>query len=128
MHIMLTNDDGVHALGIRTLARVLSEAGHRVSVCAPDRERSAASHSITLRRALNVETVEFPGAEIAYAADGTPADCARLGLYLIPDVDLVISGINNGSNLGGACVYSGTVGAAITPRISSYGSAGTFRL
>ena len=96
MHIMLTNDDGVHALGIRTLARVLSEAGHRVSVCAPDRERSAASHSITLRRALNVEKVEFPGAETAYAADDTPADCARLGLYLIPDVDLVISGINNG--------------------------------
>ena len=113
MHIMLTNDDGVHALGIRTLARVLSEAGHRVSVCAPDRERSAASHSITLRRALNVEKVEFPGAETAYAADGTPADCARLGLYLIPDVDLVISGINNGSNLGGACVYSGTVSAAM---------------
>ena len=118
MHIMLTNDDGVHALGIRTLARVLSEAGHRVSVCAPDRERSAASHSITLRRALNVEKVEFPGAEIAYAADGTPADCARLGLYLIPDVDLVISGINNGSNLGGACVYSGTVGAAMEASMS----------
>lgn len=81
MHIMLTNDDGIQAPGIRTLARVLSEAGHRVSACAPDRERSAASHSITLRRALNAERVELPGAEIAYAADGTPADCARLGVF-----------------------------------------------
>ncbi len=118
MHIMLTNDDGIRALGIRTLARVLSDAGHKVSVCAPDRERSAASHSITLRRALTAEKVEFPCAEIAYAADGTPADCARLGLYLIPNVDLVISGINNGSNLGGACVYSGTVGAAMEAAMS----------
>lgn len=118
MHIMLTNDDGIQALGIRTLAQVLSEAGHRVSVCAPDRERSAASHSITLRRPLNAEKVDFPCAETAYAADGTPADCARLGLYLIPEVDLVISGINNGSNLGGACVYSGTVGAAMEAAMS----------
>lgn len=60
MHIMLTNDDGIQALGIRTLARVLSDAGHKVSVCAPDRERSAASHSITLRRALTAEKGRIP--------------------------------------------------------------------
>lgn len=118
MHILLTNDDGIHAPGIRTLAEALSKAGHIIFVCAPDRERSAASHAITLRSALSVEKVDFPNAKTAYAADGTPADCARLGLYLMPEVDLVISGINNGSNLGGACVYSGTVGAAMEASMS----------
>lgn len=118
MHILLVNDDGIHAPGIRTLAQTLAARGHRVSVCAPDRERSAASHSITLREAIAAQRVELPGAEIAYAATGTPADCARLGLYLIPDAELVISGINNGPNLGGACIYSGTVGAATEAAMS----------
>ena len=112
MHILLVNDDGIHAPGIRTLAQTLASRGHRVSVCAPDRERSAASHSITLREPVTAQRVDLPGAETAYAASGTPADCARLGLYLIPDAEMVISGINNGPNLGGACIYSGTVGAA----------------
>lgn len=118
MHILLINDDGIHAPGIRTLAQTLASRGHRVSVCAPDRERSAASHSITLREPVTAQRVDLPGAETAYAASGTPADCARLGLYLIPDVELVISGINNGPNLGGACIYSGTVGAAIEAAMS----------
>ncbi|MBQ6595529.1 MAG: 5'/3'-nucleotidase SurE [Clostridia bacterium] len=113
MHIMLVNDDGIFAPGIRTLARIAAEAGHRVSVCAPDSERSAASHQITLHASLPVRETEMEGAERAVAAGGTPADCASLGLYLFSDVDLVLSGINNGSNMGGACVYSGTVGAAI---------------
>ena len=118
MHILLVNDDGIHAPGIRTLAQTLASRGHRVSVCAPDRERSAASHSITLREPVTAQRVDLPGAETAYAASGTPADCARLGLYLIPDVELVISGINNGPNLGGACIYSGTVGAATEAAMS----------
>ena len=118
MHILLVNDDGIHAPGIRTLAQTLASRGHRVSVCAPDRERSAASHSITLREPVTAQKVDLPGAETAYAASGTPADCARLGLYLIPDVELVISGINNGPNLGGACIYSGTVGAATEAAMS----------
>lgn len=118
MHLMLVNDDGIHAPGIRALCAAAKACGHRVSVCAPDQERSAASHSITLRRPLHVQRVEFPGAEVAYAVDGLPADCARLGLYLIPGVDVVLSGINNGSNLGGACVYSGTVGAATEASMS----------
>ena len=120
MRILLTNDDGIMALGICTLARVLCEAGHRVLVCAPDRERSAASHSATLRRPLHPAQVAFPCAERAWQADGTPADCARLGLYLTREdpADLVISGINRGMNMGGACVYSGTVGAAIEASMS----------
>ena len=118
MHIMLVNDDGIHAPGIRVLADAAIAAGHRVSVCAPAEERSAASHSITLRGGLKPERVEFYGAEIAYAVDGTPADCARLGLFLIPGVDAVLSGVNNGENLGGACVYSGTVAAAMEASMS----------
>ena len=104
MHLMLVNDDGIRAPGIRALCAAAVAAGHRVSVCAPDCERSAASHSITLRQGLRAERTDFPGAEVAYAVSGTPADCARLGLYLIPGVDAVISGVNNGSNLGGACI------------------------
>lgn len=118
MHLLLVNDDGIHAPGIRALCAAAAAKGHRVSVCAPDRERSAASHCITLRQPLHVERVDFPGADVAYAVDGSPADCARMGVYLVPGVDLVLSGVNNGSNLGGACVYSGTVGAATEASMS----------
>lgn len=118
MHILLVNDDGIHGQGLHALCRAALEAGHRVSLCAPDRERSASGHSITLNRPLRAEKVDVPGTENAWAADGTPADCARLGLYLAPDVDAVISGINNGPNLGGACVYSGTVAAAMEAAMS----------
>lgn len=118
MHIMLVNDDGIHAPGIRAMCETAVAAGHEVSVCAPDRERSAASHAITLRNSLKAEKVDFPGAKAAYAVNGLPADCARLGLYLIPDVDLVISGINAGANMGAACIYSGTVGAATEASMS----------
>lgn len=115
MHILLVNDDGIHATGLRAMCEAAAAAGHRVSVCAPDRERSAAGHSATLGRPLHAWPVDFIPAARAWKADGTPADCARLGLYLVRDdpVDLVISGINRGMNMGGACVYSGTVGAAM---------------
>lgn len=115
MHILLTNDDGIRAEGIRALGQGLVKAGHRVSVCAPDRERSAASHSVILNRPLRAERVDFPGAQRAWQTDGTPADCASLGLWLTREdpVDLVIAGINFGMNLGGACIYSGTVGSAM---------------
>ena len=118
MHLLLVNDDGIHAPGIRALCDAAVQAGHRVSICAPDCERSAVSHAIVLSRAMKVKRVEYPGASLAYAADGMPADCARLGLYLIPGVDAVISGINNGSNMGGACIYSGTVAAATEASMS----------
>ena len=116
MHILLTNDDGIHAEGLRALCDGLTAAGHRVSVCAPDRERSAASHSVTLNRPLKAVRVDFPGAVRAWAADGTPADCASLGVWLTDDdpVDLVVAGINWGMNLGGAGVYSGRTNFSIT--------------
>ena len=115
MHILLSNDDGIQARGILRLCEVLVEAGHRVSVCAPDRERSAASHSATLRAPMHPVPVQLPPSERAWQVDGTPADCARLGLYLLREdpPDLVIAGINRGMNMGGACIYSGTVAAAM---------------
>ena len=115
MHILLTNDDGIHAEGILALGEGLVSAGHRISVCAPDRERSGVSHAITLNRPLRAEPADFPGAEHAWSVDGSPADSASLGLWLTRDdpVDLVIAGINRGMNLGGAAVYSGTVAAAM---------------
>ena len=115
MHVLLTNDDGIHAPGIRALGEVFRAAGHRVSVCAPDRERSAASHSVTLTGRLHARETAVDWADRAWAVDGTPADCASLGLYLTRNdgVDLVIAGINRGMNLGGACIYSGTVAAAM---------------
>ena len=120
MHMLLTNDDGIQAEGLMALCRALREAGHRVSVCAPDRERSAAGHSATLGRPLHAVPVDFAGADRAWKVDGTPADCARLGLYLVKDApaDMVLAGINRGMNLGGACVYSGTVAAAMEASMS----------
>ena len=83
MHILLVNDDGIHAPGIKAIAAALKADGHRITVCAPDRERSAASHSATLSSPLHVKNCDFPGADKAWAVDGTPSDCARLGLFLL---------------------------------------------
>ena len=108
--ILVTNDDGVAAPGIRAVAELLRDVGE-VVVAAPDRERSAASHSISLDRPLRVDEVE-PG---VYAIDGTPVDCVYLALlHLVPrKPTLVVSGINNGYNLGSDVFYSGTVAGAV---------------
>ncbi len=108
--ILLSNDDGVRAPGIQALAGALAEVGE-VILAAPDRERSAASHSISLDHPLRVDRVE-PN---VYAIDGTPVDCVYLALHhLVPrKPDLCLSGINNGFNLGSDVFYSGTVGAAL---------------
>lgn len=115
MHILISNDDGIFANGIRTLVKAAVDAGHRVTVFAPDSQRSAASHGLTMIRPLHAEIAEYDCGVKAYAVDGTPADCVRLGLYILRDdpVDCVLSGINNGSNRGAAIVYSGTVAAAM---------------
>ncbi len=109
MKILITNDDGVSSGGLRALADTVKTLGE-VSVVAPDRERSAAAHSLTLHRPLRVEQI---GPRV-YAADGTPVDCVNLAVYgiLKGRPDLVISGINHGPNLGEDLVYSGTVSAA----------------
>lgn len=108
--ILVTNDDGVMAPGIRALAAALRQVGD-VIVCAPDRERSATSHALTLDRPLRVDELE-PG---VFAIDGTPADCSYLGLlHLVPRTPaLCVSGINHGYNLGSDIFYSGTVAGAV---------------
>lgn len=113
MRILIANDDGVDALGIQTLARHLSEQYDTLLV-APDRNRSGASNSLTLTRPLQPSQV----AEHAYKVDGTPSDCVNLALSGVIEgqVDIVVSGINHGPNLGDDVIYSGTVAAAMEAR------------
>lgn len=114
MHILLVNDDGWHGEGLQALAKEAREAGHRVTICAPDRQRSGAGHSFTFADALHIHSLERFGME-GWMVDGTPADCARIGVWLLREdsPDIVISGINYGSNIGAASVYSGTIGGAM---------------
>ncbi len=107
--LLVTNDDGVHAPGIRALAGHLAPLG-RVFVVAPDREVSACAQSLTLKHPLRAERI----GERIWAVDGTPADCVNLALAkLLPErPDLLVSGINRGANLGEDVFYSGTVGGA----------------
>ncbi len=117
MVILVTNDDGVHARGLKVLVEALqsirTEDGiprHTVYVVAPDDERSGVSHSMTLQRPARVRKLS----DYRYSCSGTPADCVIIsGLWLLDNKpDLVISGINDGPNLGNDIVYSGTCGAA----------------
>ena len=115
MHILISNDDGIFAPGIRALAKAAKAAGHRVTISAPDSQRSAASHGLAIGKPLHANPVEYDDGISAWAVDGTPADCVRLGLYLTREdpVDCVLSGVNNGANRGAAILYSGTVAAAM---------------
>jgi len=117
MRILISNDDGINAKGINQLRKSLEEyAEMEIFVVAPDRERSATGHKITMHRPLRVKEQFYPGANSkGWAVDGTPSDCVKLGLEALLPVspDLVISGINLGPNLGTDVLYSGTVSAAI---------------
>lgn len=122
MKVFITNDDGIDAFGIHRLADYLHLLpGIEIYVFAPDRERSASGMSLTLREPLHIEAREFEGAELAFAVSGTPVDCVRLGLDWLRsrglEPDLVCSGINQGSNIGGDVYFSGTVSAAIEGRM-----------
>lgn len=114
MRILVTNDDGIHALGLYQLAKALAEH-HDVTVIAPAIEQSGKSRAITLHTTMQLQAYTLPGLDIpAYSLSGTPADCARVGLsYLLDDIDLVFSGINRGYNIGTDVPYSGTVSAAL---------------
>jgi 5'-nucleotidase len=117
MKVLLTNDDGIFAQGLQTLRRALLRVpGIELVVIAPDGERSAMARSITTRRPLWVEEVDFDDGTCGYATDGTPVDCVRLAnLGLVEDfhAELIVSGINHGANLGDDITYSGTVAAAL---------------
>lgn len=119
MNILLTNDDGIHAPGIIKLAEFLKEK-YNVTVVAPDRERSAVGHAITLHKPLRLINIKRNDGLLAYAVNGTPSDCVKLAIdvvYKNKKPGLVISGINYGLNLGTDILYSGTVSAAIEAAI-----------
>ena len=114
MRIMISNDDGIFAPGIAALVKAFNDAGHEIIVCAPDGQRSAASHSLSIGRPVTVRKAQLDGAVEAYAIGGTPADCVKLGLtILVSKCDAVVSGINCGYNVGTDILYSGTVAAAM---------------
>ena len=116
MKILLTNDDGIEAVGINELARALHTKGHELLIAAPEENMSCVSHGLTLRRPLHARRAELPALPgvRAYAIDGTPSDCVRLALgNLDIDPDVIVSGVNDAPNLGSDAVYSGTVSAAI---------------
>lgn len=112
MRILLTNDDGWQAAGIIAMHQALLKAGHSVCRVAPDGERSANSHAITIKEALRVRRRREEETEV-FSVSGTPADCVKIGLHaLCPEAEFVISGINYGYNAGVDVLYSGTVAAA----------------
>ena len=117
MHILLSNDDGYQAPGLKALLESTKEHGE-ITVVAPDENKSGASGSLTLSKVLTVKAT----GERCFAVDGTPVDCVHIGLngLLDNEPDMVISGINSGSNLGDDVLYSGTVGAALEGRRLAY--------
>lgn len=116
MRVLVSNDDGVDAPGIRILAEGLRAAGHEVKVVAPDRDRSGASNSLTLDMPVRVVRMD----ERTWRVAGTPTDCVHLALTGMfgeeEEPDIVVSGINNSANLGDDVIYSGTVSAAMEGR------------
>lgn len=113
MNILLANDDGIQAVGLRTLYHALMEAGHTVHVVAPVTEQSAVGHAVTLSMPVRVKEFKEDGF-CGHGVYGTPVDCVKLGLstLLRERPDLVLSGINAGANVGVDILYSGTVSAA----------------
>ncbi|MHB9036818.1 MAG: 5'/3'-nucleotidase SurE [Armatimonadota bacterium] len=119
MNVLITNDDGIHAEGLFALKKAFDKIAN-VFIVAPDRPRSACGHSITLHKPLRADKVTLRDGSTAYATNGTPSDCVSLGVLGIvgAKVDLVVSGINRGPNLGWDLTYSGTVSAAMEGAIS----------
>jgi len=117
MKILLSNDDGVYAKGINQLAKTLASLA-QITIVAPDRNRSGASNSLTLDRPVRVKNI----ADHIVSVEGTPTDCVHLAItgLLSESFDMVVSGINEGSNLGDDILYSGTVAAAMEGRFLGY--------
>jgi 5'-nucleotidase len=116
MNLLIANDDGIDAKGIKELARALSRIAN-IYICAPHTQRSACGHGITVNKPILTREVNFPNAKKAWETSGTPADCVKLGLKLLAEqgvkIHMVCSGINHGGNYGTDTLYSGTVSAAI---------------
>jgi 5'-nucleotidase len=109
VNILITNDDGITSLGIHALKKSLSKE-HKVFLISPAKEKSATSQALTIFHRMHVEKID----ETTYTVDGFPTDCVNIGLFgsIFPEIDMVISGINRGVNMGHDVHYSGTVGAA----------------
>lgn len=119
MRLLLTNDDGVYAQGLHALAKEL-EKDYELLIVAPEDQRSATSHAITITKPIIVKKVDLPEIKSeAYSVSGTPADCVRVALEKLANgkIDMVFSGTNMGVNLGADVLYSGTVSAAIEANI-----------
>jgi len=115
LNILITNDDGINSAGLIALAQTISEIAN-VIVVAPDRERSATAHAITMHKPLRIEKTEIPNCKVlGYKVNGTPSDCVKLAVEALLNnkPDFVLSGINSGPNLGTDIIYSGTVSAAL---------------
>src|SRR5215467_1450854 len=110
MRILISNDDGIYSPGIPALAKAAARFGD-VRIVAPDVEQSSMSHAITSSRPLRFKRIHIAEFD-AYSVNGTPADCVALGMHRWGHVDLVLSGINLGLNLGNSCWHSGTLAAA----------------
>lgn len=123
MNILVTNDDGIEAEGIKALVRALVK-DHRIIVAAPDGERSGFGHYTSLKTPFKYEKIDLIEGADCYRLTGTPADCVKFGISYLADFDieLVISGINHGRNLGTDVLYSGTVGAAMEGLIGGLSS------
>ena len=123
MHFLLSNDDGYQARGISMLATALARFG-KVTIVAPDRDRSGASNSLTLDAPLRL----MQASDNIYYVNGTPTDCVHLAItgMLEEEPDMVISGINAGANLGDDVLYSGTVAAAMEGSLSGLPCHGSF--
>jgi 5'-nucleotidase len=117
LKILISNDDGIFALGVRALANTLAQAGHQVTVVCPDQERSATGHGLTLHQPIRAENINsiFHPQVTAWSCSGTPSDCVKFALSAVLEnhPDLVLAGINHGANLGTDILYSGTVSAAM---------------
>jgi 5'-nucleotidase len=118
MRILISNDDGYQAPGIEALAEAIGKLSHEVTVIAPERDRSAASNSLTVHNPLRV----FRAPNGFFYVNGTPSDCVHLAVtgLLDKEPDMVISGINDGANMGDDVIYSGTVAAAMEGRFLGY--------
>jgi len=119
MHILVTNDDGVHAPGLLALAQAVRKIADKVTILAPDHNWSASGHVKTLHRPLRVKETVLEDGSKAWASDGAPSDCVALAqLGFIPEkIDMVVSGINPNANIGHDVTYSGTVTAAMEAAI-----------
>lgn len=124
--LLLTNDDGLYAPGLVTLANELFKAGYPLTVVAPDRERSSVGHALTLNRPIRLWEADRGGYDQGikiFGCDGTPSDCVVLGMEVAdPEAAFVVSGINRGPNLGDDLTYSGTVSAAMEGLILGKGA------